>query len=84
MNNWYNSVRTVQQQTDNYRLAENVYLVTADQYKEGVASMSDLLQDEMRMSEAQNSYVSALYNYKVSELVLLKLTGQLNRLISDK
>lgn len=83
MNNWYNSVRTVQQQTDNYRLAENVYLVTTDQYKEGVASMSDLLQDEMRMSEAQNGYVSALYNYKVSELALLKLTGQLN-LLTEK
>ena len=80
LNDWYNNVRNAERQQDNYRLAENVYLVTSDQYKEGVASMSDLLQDEMRMTEAQNGYISALYKYMISELSLLKLTGQLNLL----
>lgn len=80
LNDWYNNVRNAERQQENYRLAENVYLVTSDQYKEGVASMSDLLQDEMRMTEAQNGYISALYKSMVSELSLLKLTGQLNLL----
>ena len=80
LNDWYNNIRNAERQQENYRLAESVYLVTSDQYKEGVASMSDLLQDEMRMTEAQNGYISALYKYMVSELSLLKLTGQLNRL----
>ena len=80
LNDWYNNIRNAERQRENYRLAESVYLVTSDQYKEGVASMSDLLQDEMRMTEAQNGYISALYKYMVSELSLLKLTGQLNRL----
>ena len=80
LNDWHNNIRNAERQRDNYRLAESVYLVTSDQYKEGVASMSDLLQDEMRMTEAQNGYISALYKYMVSELSLLKLTGQLNRL----
>ncbi|MBR2945206.1 MAG: TolC family protein [Bacteroidaceae bacterium] len=80
LNDWHNNIRNAERQRENYRLAENVYLVTSDQYKEGVASMSDLLQDEMRMTEAQNGYISALYKYMVSELSLLKLTGQLNRL----
>lgn len=80
LNDWYNNIRNAERQRENYRLAESVYLVTSDQYKEGVASMSDLLQDEMRMAEAQNGYISALYKYMVSELSLLKLTGQLNRL----
>lgn len=80
LNDWHNNIRNAERQRENYRLAESVYLVTSDQYKEGVASMSDLLQDEMRMTEAQNGYISALYKYIVSELSLLKLTGQLNRL----
>ena len=78
LNDWHNNIRNAERQRENYRLAESVYLVTSDQYKEGVASMSDLLQDEMRMTEAQNGYISALYKYMVSELSLLKLTGQLN------
>lgn len=80
LNDWYSNIRNAQRRQENYRLAESVYLVTSDQYKEGVASLSELLQDEMRMTEAQNEYISALYKYKVSELSLLKLTGQLNRL----
>ena len=39
------------------------------------------LQDEMRMSEAQNNYLSAHYNYQVANLALLKLTGQMDRLL---
>lgn len=78
INEWTNNKRTYQRQKDNYRLAEDVYDVTADQYKEGVAPMSDLLQDEMRMSDAQNNYLNAYYNCKISELNLLKLTKQLD------
>lgn len=80
LNDWYSNVRNAERQQENYRLAENVYWVTSEQYREGVASMSDLLQDEMRMTEAQNGYISALYKYMVSELSLLKLTGQLNHI----
>lgn len=84
LNDWHNNIRNAERQRENYRLAESVYLVTSDQYKEGVASMSDLLQDEMRMTEAQNGYISALYKYMVSELSLLKLTRQLNRLTEQQ
>ena len=53
-------------QKDNYLLAEDVYIVTMDRYREGVASMTEVLQDEMRMSEAQNNYISAHYNYRIT------------------
>ena len=39
--------------------------------------MTEVLQDEMQMSEAQNNYISAHYNYRVTNLMLLKLTGQI-------
>lgn len=80
VNDWHNNVRNLKRSSDNYLLSEEVYGVTAVQYKEGVASMSTLLQDEMRMTEAQNSYVTTLYNYLMAELKLLKLTNQLDTL----
>ena len=76
----HNSQRNYTKQFDNYRLAEDVYTVTADQYREGVASMTEVLQDEMRMSEAQNNYLTAHYNLQVAQLTLLKLSGQLDTL----
>ena len=79
-NDLMNNQRNFQKQKDNYLLAEEVYQVTTDRYREGIASMTEVLQDKMRMSEAQNNYLSAHYNYQVANLTLLKLTGQLDRL----
>lgn len=76
-----NSRRNLTKQRDNYRLAEDVYAVTTDRYREGIASMTEVLQDEMRMSEAQNNYVTAHYNYRITSLSLLKLTGRLDSLL---
>ena len=73
-----NNQRNYEKQQSNYKLAEEVYLVTTDKYKEGIASMTELLQDELRLTEAQNGYLSAHYNYKIAELNLLKLTQQLD------
>ena len=79
-NDLMNSQRNFKKQKDNYLLAEDVYTVTMDRYREGIASMTEVLQDEMRMSEAQNNYISAHYNYRITNLTLLKLTGQLETL----
>ena len=68
-------------QRDNYLLAEDIYKVTSDRYREGIASMTEVLQDEMSMSDAQNNYLTAHFNYQVSNLTILKLTGQLDRLM---
>lgn len=80
-NDLMNNHRNFMKQKDNYRLAEDVYEVTTDRYREGIASMTEVLQDEMRMSEAQNNYISAHYNYRVTNLTLLKLTGQTESLL---
>lgn len=82
-NELMNSQRNFRKQKDNYLLAEDVYQVTTDRYREGIASMTEVLQDEMRMSEAQNNYLSAHYNYQVANLTLLKLTGQMDRLFQE-
>lgn len=80
-NELMNNQRNFKKQKDNYLLAEDVYQVTTDRYREGIASMTEVLQDEMRMSEAQNNYLSAHYNYQVANLALLKLTEQMDRLL---
>lgn len=80
-NDLMNNQRNFKKQKDNYLLAEDVYAVTTDRYREGIASMTEVLQDEMRMSEAQNNYISAHYNYRVANLLLLKLTGQIESLL---
>ena len=81
-NELMNSQRNFRKQKDNYLLAEDVYQVTTDRYREGIASMTEVLQDELRMSEAQNNYINAHYNYQVTNLSLLKLTGQLETLFN--
>ena len=82
-NDLMNNQRNFKKQKDNYLLAEDVYTVTMDRYREGITSMTEVLQDEMRMSEAQNNYISAHYNYRVTTLMLLKLTGRMDSLIHD-
>ncbi len=80
INQCENNYRNYLKQKDNYRLAEKVYEVTLDQYREGVASMTALLQDELNMSNAMNNYINAYHSYKLSELKLLKLSKQLSLL----
>lgn len=80
-NDLMNNQRNFKKQKDNYLLAEDVYAVTTDRYREGITSMTEVLQDEMRMSEAQNNYISAHYNYRVANLLMLKLTGQIETLL---
>ncbi|MDH6357359.1 TolC family protein [Parabacteroides sp. PF5-9] len=80
-NDMMNNLRNFKRQKDNYRVAEDVYAVTTELYREGIASMIEVLQDEMQMVEAQNNYINAHYNYQVANLSLLKLTGQINTLV---
>lgn len=65
---------------DSYHQAEDVYEVTAEKYKEGVASMTELLQDEIRLRAAQAACVQAHCQCNVAQLTLLKLSGHLTEL----
>lgn len=79
VNDLENSKRNYKKQYDNYQLAEDVYKVTADQYREGVTSMTTVLQDEMSISEAMNNYLTAHYNYMIANLTMKKLTGKMKQ-----
>lgn len=76
-----NAYRTRQQQLDNYRLAQDVYRVTSDQFAEGVTTMTAVLQDQLAINQAMSAYVNAQLNYKLADLTILKLSGQIETLL---
>ena len=76
-----NNKRNLKKNKENCELAEKVYAVTSDRYKEGIVMMTEVLQDEMQMVAAQNNYLSAFLNYRLSSLTLLKLTNNVEKLI---
>jgi len=82
MNNYVNNKSTVRRQKQNLELAEKVYQETTLKYKEGMAAMSSLLQDEMSLSSAQGGYLTALYNFKEAELKIMSLNGEIKNLIN--
>ncbi len=78
--NYFNNKTNVERQKQNIELAERVYNETALKYREGLATMSNLLQDEMSLNAAQANYLTALYSYKEAELKIMSLNGQIKNL----
>jgi len=83
LNTYNNNKTNVKRQKQNLSLAEKVYQETSLKYKEGMTTMTNLLQDETSLSEAQNGYLTALYNFKDSELKIMTLNGEIDNLIKN-
>jgi len=81
INNYQNNKNNVQRQKLNITLAAKVYQETALKYREGLVTMSDLLQDDMGLNNAQSSYLSALYNFMEAELKIMSINGDIKNLI---
>lgn len=77
-----NSILTLNSQRENVQLAEEVYFNTQNNYNNGLASLTDLLNAETSLTEAHNNYSSALLNYRVAEIQLIKSQGQLKSLLN--
>jgi outer membrane protein len=76
-----NSLMAIQSQSANKALAEEVFASIQNNYKNGLATLTDLLNAETELVTAQNAYNEALLNYKVAELELKKANGEINKLI---
>ncbi len=68
-------------QQGNRQLANEVYKQVKLQYDEGMASLTDLLNVELSLLDAENLYHQQLLKYKVAEIDLLKSTGKLKSLL---
>lgn len=77
-----NSIITLNNQRANVALAQEVYDNTQNNYNNGLASLTDLLNAESSLTEAQNNLSSALLDYQVSEIQLIKAQGTLKTLLN--
>ncbi|PBJ11368.1 TolC family protein [Flavobacterium sp. ACN6] len=76
-----NNLVTIENQKENMRLATEILSNTKNNYLQGLASLTDLLDAENASLEAQNNYTRAVLNYKIAEISLIKSKGQLKSLI---
>jgi outer membrane protein TolC len=74
------SLRALRTQTDNVALAREITDKLVLQYKEGVASLTDLLNAQTALSEAETNYWQQFFSYKLAVLKLLKTAGRLKDL----
>lgn len=76
-----NNLVTIENQKENMRLATEILSNTRNNYLQGLASLTDLLDAENASLEAQNNYTRAVLNYKIAEISLIKSKGELKSLI---
>lgn len=70
-------------QKGNMKLAESLYNTTKLSYQEGFAPLTELLNAETSLKEAQTQYLQSLLNVKIAELDHLQSSGQLSKMIRD-
>jgi outer membrane protein len=76
-----NNINTIKTQRQNVDLAQEIYNSTQNNYNNGLAALTDLLDTENALTEAQNSYTQALLNYKIAEIQLIKSNGNIKSLL---
>lgn len=77
-----NNYNTIQAQKENVKLAREIYESTQNNYNNGLASLTDLLDTENSLTQAQNSYNQALLNYKIAEIQMIKSKGDIKTLLN--
>lgn len=78
-----NSLITLNTQKENVNLAKEVLSNVENNYKFGLASLTDLLDAETSFADSQNSYTNALLDYKIAEVKLIKAKGELKSLTQE-
>jgi outer membrane protein TolC len=77
-----NSIITLNTQKENVSLAEEVYANSQNNYAQGLAPLTDLLDAENSLATAQNNYTTALLDYRKAEIQLIKAQGNLKSLLN--
>lgn len=77
-----NSILTLNTQEANVKLAQAVFNDTQNNYNQGLATLTDLLDAKNDLTEAQNNYTGALLDYKLAEIQMVKSKGQIKSLLN--
>ncbi|NDK55375.1 TolC family protein [Pontibacter sp. BT213] len=80
INQLNNTRGNIDAQDENVKLAQEVYNTTNELYKEGLAPLSDLLNAETSLREAQTNYNNERLKYQIAQLNYLKAKGKLETL----
>ncbi|NMH28686.1 TolC family protein [Flavobacterium silvaticum] len=80
MANLKNNLATLTDQTENVRLAQEVTSNNKNNYINGLATLTDLLDSENELIQAQSNYNTALLRYKLAEIQYIKSKGELKTL----
>jgi outer membrane protein TolC len=75
----FNAQNLVERNKENAKLAEENYIMKDLEYKEQVASLTDLLTADNDMQTANSNLISALYTEKTAELTLEQVLGILRQ-----
>jgi len=68
-------------QAENMKVAEELYNVAKLSYTEGISPLSELINAENGLKEAQTQYLTAMLQMNLAELDLMKSSGQLSKVI---
>ncbi len=77
-----NALTTLQNQQENVELAKEVYANTRNNYDQGLAPLTDLLDAENSLTISHNNYSTALLDYRLAEIQVLKTQGKLSTLLN--
>jgi outer membrane protein len=75
-----NSLESIHNQKANLELAQEVYDNINNNYRLGLANLTDLLNAEAELTSTQNAYSDALLQFKVAEIELMKARGEIKNL----
>jgi len=75
-----NNLIAIENQEENVKLAQKVVDNTQNNYRLGLATLTDLLESQNALVDAKNNYSNAVLQYKLAEVRLLKSQGELNTL----
>ena len=74
-----NTLRSV---LENRQLAESIYQIAKKRFREGLAPITELLDAETSMRQAQTNYLTTLAQIKLSEIDLLHINGLIKNLMN--
>ena len=77
-----NSIIVLNTQERNTNLAQQVLDNTNNNYTQGLATLTDLLDAQNALFNSRNSYNASLLDYKLAEIKLIKAQGQLRTLLN--
>lgn len=66
--NYFNALEKIKSRKQNLELAESIFNITQEKYKEGVGSSLEIIQAEQSLQDSQQNYLNALYDFIVAKI----------------